>query len=137
MLCSFPNIERLDHPLLMPCSLQIDLQSSLAASEISDLLAPVLLLLQLLDDYVQGVLRPLVDLLPVPLVVVGEQFWVLLKQGHGLRGWRRVQLLVQVPEFALLELVLGGVCPTTTLGGGSLALSLEVSLPLHLYIIIE
>ena len=122
----------------MPCSLQIDLQSSLAASEVPDLLAPVLLLLQLLDDYVQGVLRPLVDLLPVPLVVVGEQFWVLLKQGHGLRGWRRVQLLVQVPEFALLELVLGSLCPTTAaLLGSSLALSLEVSLPLHLYIIIE
>ena len=122
----------------MPCSLQIDLQSSLAASEISDLLAPILLLLQLFDDYVQGVLRPLVDLLPVPLVVVGEQFQVLLKQGHGLRGWRRVQLLVQVPEFALLELVLGGQCPTTAaLRGSSLALSLEVSLPLHLYIIIE
>ena len=80
MLCRFTNIERLDHSLLMACCFQIHLQSSLTAPEVPDLLALVLFLLKLLYNYIKGILRPLVHLLPVPLVVVGKQFRVLLEQ---------------------------------------------------------
>ena len=51
---------------------QLELKLSLAASEVSYLFAPVLLFRELVDEDIQRVLRPLLNLLPVSIVVVRE-----------------------------------------------------------------
>ena len=74
-------------------------EASFATAEISNDRGGVLLFGQLLNENVQWVLRPLLDLLPIAIVVVDELLGVLSKDLHGLLRVLRVQLLVQVAKL--------------------------------------
>jgi len=69
--------------VLCPSRLDILLQTAFSTAEVSDGLLKVLFFAELRHEDVQGILRPLLYLLPVAIVVVLEVSSYFLEEIHG------------------------------------------------------
>ena len=84
MIGGFTDIERLNQAFFVASSLKVYLQSTLPAAKVPDSGSLVLRLLQFVNEYIEGILWPLIYLLAIALMVISEQRWLVTEQAQSI-----------------------------------------------------